>query len=673
MATRSGNGKRGKARRGAGEPGNGDQRSAEHGNGSGNGHAAHRAAAPHDAARRAKLIALGAPTTRPLKAYAFDPSRGTLLGNQMELAVRYQELDRGPVVRDRYARDAIAVIDYDASNDCYYEPVDLDDPRILIRGGLDPVEADPRFHQQMVYAVVTETVQHFEAALGRSIHWRRGAHRQGQASAEDIYTLNIFPHAMVSANAFYSPKAHGILFGYFRATTSDPGNNLPGQIVNTCLSHDIVVHETTHAIIDGIRGHFTDQTNPDVAAFHEAFADLVAMFRHFAYQEVLLDAIQRTGGRLFDPVLAADAGAGAGAAPGDPPPTYVQVELRNPLVELAQQFGEATGRGKGLRSALGEKPDPTALSRVFEPHARGAILVAAVFDAYFQIYVRRTADLFKIYRAGGREVGTDLPVPLARLLAAQASATAELFFTVCVRSLDYCPPIDITFGDFLRAVITSDFDLRPTGDSAVRDAFMQGFRRRGISPDGAAFFTDTAIAWPPAKDYPPIPGLAFGDPNGLTRSEGDEVAAALHAYFDRREIRTAFELDPELPVGVPSFHPVFRIAEDGSLRSEMVIEVIQERSAQFDPSEPGLGAFPVRGGATVIVGKPSLREVRREQAAGRHTPYGNVRYVIGKRLDGAVGAAREARQRAHYQRIGLVEGTDPDRFQIDFAITHGGL
>src|SRR5712692_11956097 len=116
------------------------------------------------------------PVTRPLKAYAFDPSAGKLLGNEMSMAVRYQELDPGPVVRD-WAGDAIAVVDYDGANKTYYAPVDLDDRRILIRGGLDPSEADPRFHQQMVYAVVTETIQHFETALGRRIHWRRGTAR----------------------------------------------------------------------------------------------------------------------------------------------------------------------------------------------------------------------------------------------------------------------------------------------------------------------------------------------------------------------------------------------------------------------------------------------------------------------------------------------------------------
>ena len=50
---------------------------------------------------------------------------------------------------------------------CYYDAVDLDDPRILLQGGLEPMEADPRFHQQMVYALVMKTIETFERALGR--------------------------------------------------------------------------------------------------------------------------------------------------------------------------------------------------------------------------------------------------------------------------------------------------------------------------------------------------------------------------------------------------------------------------------------------------------------------------------------------------------------------------
>ncbi|MBK7600326.1 MAG: hypothetical protein IPJ07_18135 [Acidobacteria bacterium] len=80
--------------------------------------------------------------------------------------MKYEKLLPGPI------GERIAVIDYDGANKVYYKPVDLDDPGLLIRSGLDPSESDPWFHQQMVYAVASETIQRFETVLGRHIHWR---------------------------------------------------------------------------------------------------------------------------------------------------------------------------------------------------------------------------------------------------------------------------------------------------------------------------------------------------------------------------------------------------------------------------------------------------------------------------------------------------------------------
>jgi hypothetical protein len=227
-------------------------------------------------------------------------------------------------------------------------------------------------------------------------------------------------------------------------------------------------------------------------------------------------------------------------------------------------------------------------------------------------------------------------------------------------------------------VITSDFDLHPTDKSGIRDAFMQAFRVRGITPDGASSFSETAIAWPQARELPPIPDLQFGDPSGLTSAEQRSAAEALRAYFADAKVRRQFAslgvLDAEGPVDISSFHPVFRITEDGVLRTEMVVEVVQERQINFEEGEPRLGAFPMRGGATLIIGKPSLVEARRQayEEPGGYKPHGNIRYVIGKQLEGEVGDRRKMRQRAHYQRLGLAEGNDPDRFMIDFALAHQG-
>jgi hypothetical protein len=101
------------------------------------------------------------PARRPLKIFAFDPSLGRAVGNLAVIDIVNEKLEVGPQGR------LVRVVDYDASRDLYYAPVDLDEPSILIQRGLDPSESDPRFHQQMVYAVVMKVIENFERALGR--------------------------------------------------------------------------------------------------------------------------------------------------------------------------------------------------------------------------------------------------------------------------------------------------------------------------------------------------------------------------------------------------------------------------------------------------------------------------------------------------------------------------
>jgi hypothetical protein len=682
-------------------------------------------------------IALEEPSVRTLKVYALDPSAGNYVGNVMSVNIKWEKgLMPGPVETYRGRGAKIAVVDYDGANEQYYPPVDLNDLRIVARDGLDPSESDPRFHQQMVYAVAKETIGKFESALGRRINWRRAERAPGWDREEegddkdkpdpcrktnDIWVLRLFPHAMVQANAFYSPEAKGILFGYFTAKETEQGRNLPGQRVFTCLSHDIITHEVTHAIIDGIRTYFTEPTNPDVLAFHEGFADLTALFSHFSHQEALLDTIQKTGGRLHQFELRPDAaptgvhrtqpppyarsspsqsGARASEAKGDKGAEntlVAQIEMRNPLIELAQQFGEASGMNRGLRSALDVWHDPkTIQTRINDPHFRGSILVAAVFDAYFSVYLRRTADLFRIYRAGGGDSNAeDLPMPLAKLLAEQASKTASEFFRLCVRALDFCPPLDITFGDFLRALITANFDLHPVDGKGVRDALMQSFRVRGIYPENASFFSEDALCWPSlpkwnedapepdalppvqAKIKHPVTGkeeltsLTFGSANGMTREEQDINGAVLRQYALDNAARLGFDTSPALlekhrPYA-PSFHTVSRIGPDGVLRTDMVVELVQTKTAPFDEKGLNVGSFPMRGGVTLIIAAPEVRYRRRGLP--------EVRFAIGKCMSGKEGDRRERRQRDYYMSLGLLNGPtdDSSHFQANFGLLHQGF
>jgi hypothetical protein len=580
--------------------------------------------------------AIATPSRRPLKVYAFDPSLGRMLGNHLTLNVRYESLSPGPVG----AR--FAVIDYDGNTKRYYSPVNLDDPSILVNDGIEPSESDPRFHQQMVYAVASETLERFEVALGRRIGWRHGMRDS---------KLNLHPHATLQANAFYSRDAHGILFGYFRAGEEPEGNVLPGQTIFTCLSHDIIAHEVTHAVIDGIRQHFTEPTNIDVAAFHEAFADLAALFRHFSHQEALLETLQRTGGLLYGPSLAAESsGVGTSSAA-----VGAGLSSDNPLVYLARQFGQVSGHGAGLRGALDKPANANDIKTKTEPHERGAILVAAMFDAYFTTYIRRTADIFRVYRAGGgNHNAVDLPGPLATLLADRASKTAEMFFQICARALDYCPPVDITFGDFLRAVITADSDLYPVDAHDVRDAIMQAFRRRGIVPRGAKYFSEESLRWPEAPTaLPPVTGLVFGDPNGLTKDEKDINGDVLRNYAKAYGDKLGFDLS-QGKIAVPSFHPMFRLGEDGVLRIDMVVEMIQTKEEFFDAATPSLGKFSMRAGVTLMIANQPIVDDRRCDP--------RIRFVIEKHSN----PDRLASQRSAYAFGAYMKDQ-----RIDFSLVHG--
>ena len=129
-----------------------------------------------------------------------------------------------------------------------------------------PAAGNPGFHQQMVYAVAMTTIAHFERALGRRVLW--SPHQpDGAAIPENVLRLRIYPHALREANAYYDPEKKALLFGYFPAQPEESSAVMPGGIVFTCLSHDVIVHETIHAILDGLHPHFIEPTNLDVYAF----------------------------------------------------------------------------------------------------------------------------------------------------------------------------------------------------------------------------------------------------------------------------------------------------------------------------------------------------------------------------------------------------------------------
>jgi hypothetical protein len=420
------------------------------------------------------------PTFRPLQVYAFGPSLGHTPINVRTLQVHYEPLDPGPV------GERIAVVDYDCSRDCFYDPVDLDDPLIAMNGGLDPSESDPRFHQQMVYAIVSDALRRIEVALGRTVR------RRTLTKAERLRLL-IYPHIGEVANCFAQDNWLG--FGYFKAVEDAIGRTLPGQTVFTCLSTDAITNKLSALIQMAMRPDLMTADRPrggslDISSVLQALSDLTSLLSHFGYREAVLDTIQRTAGVIYRSQL--DFGLDPAR---EGPRISAELASNNPLLAMSQDFGEAVGRAAGLRSAL-LAPDPLALKKATDPFERGTIVVAAVFDALFWIYQRRTLDLFRIFHAGGgRLQGNDVPEPLAIRLSAEVERIATRVFNMCWRALDYCPAGEMELGDFLRACITADFEYSRDDPWGVRDAIMQAFNLHGIKSSSAMFFTEDALRW----------------------------------------------------------------------------------------------------------------------------------------------------------------------------------
>jgi hypothetical protein len=589
------------------------------------------------------------PVSRRLRVFAFDPSLSAVLEtsaiHQIVLEVPWEELEPGPV------GEYVEVVDWDPASGCCYEPVDLDSRHLLAQDGLEPSESDPRFHQQMVYAVAMTTIRHFERALGRVAFWADRTTRDKKAGYVDQFVrrLRIYPHALRDRNAYYSPAKKALLFGYFPVTTKD-AYNAPGTVVYTCLSHDIVAHEVTHALLDGVHPRFNEPTNPDVHAFHEAFADIVAMFQHFTYPSVLQDQIRRARGNLQSETL---------------------------LSQLAQQFGRATARSAALRDALGStdpktgawkirQPDPHALESITSPHARGSILVAAVFRAFLSIYRARTADLFRIASGGTGLLEGELHPDLTRRLAAEAARCADRVLQMCIRAIDYCPPVDVTFGAFLRGVITADLDDSPEDPEGFRIVFVQSFREWGIHPRGVTSLGPTTLVWPSGGQLLQDLRLQSEDPGAKGREhlktqflsgvsewnlesdrhqvwkKLDSAKARLHGWLyggdsygrhyarlfglvveDSEAPRTVYRTEHRPAIEVHSARPAIRRTRDGGQRTDVVVEITQRRRGYLDPEEQrkadagagpmkkgDRGDFTFRSGCTILI-DPATQEIRR--------------------------------------------------------------
>lgn len=536
------------------------------------------------------------PRSRPLRIYTQDPAASSVMGNIATISLPFEPLAPGPTGK------LIEVFDLDSTADQLLPAVDLETRSALLDDGRTPSLGDTAFHQQMVYAVAMRTWEAFHAALGRDPVWGFRAQPDGRLR------LRIRPHAFKEANAYYSAETGELIFGYFDAGIKVSGRNRAGGRVYTCLSHDIIAHETTHALVDGMRRNFFLPSNPEVLALHEGVADLVAVFLRFSYPSVIDTAI-------------ADCRS-------------CETIHQLPLTSIATQFGQATGLNRPLRRALdfeAERNIIAAFDPNLEPHELGAVLLQAVFEAFNTVYARKTQrvrDLAARYHSSGGP----LDPTLASLLADEARTLARQFLSIVIRAIDYCPPVDVTFGDYLRALITADVDLVPDDPYGYRDALVDAFAKRRIAPMDVPNLAEDVLVWKsPRMGDIVVSGLHFerlrlgGDPSAApTRSELERQAREFGRIVIRPDYAAEFGLalpgddwldgDNVDPPVVASIRSLRRVSDDRLVRFGLVAEVVQVRNI----SDPQGGPGRIYGGSTVIF-----------DATGR------VHYVISKSVTNA--------------------------------------
>ena len=326
--------------------------------------------------------------------------------------------------------------------------------------------ADPRFAQLNAYAIASRAMELVDRELGRGLGWGFDGNR-----------LILLPHAGSMANAFYSEETQSLQFFSFL--------DEEGGLYDTSLVHDIVAHETGHAVLDAVRDRYTEGNNPDTAAIHEAIGDLTAVLAALSHDVV------RAG-------LLAE-------APDD-------LHRANVVANIAEEFEAAGPRGRlsPLRSLTtpDQPPDPNRRSE--EPHDRSLQLSRAVWDGLARVHASN--------RARG-----DAPEPALEL--ARRAVQRML-----LRALDYLPPADATFEDFARAMIAADRVANETDQLGFRPQVAGAFADWGLAPSSDALLGLGASEgrWPIPATWP---RLSLTEAYLFLDANRDRLAIAPHAEY----------------------------------------------------------------------------------------------------------------------------------------------
>jgi hypothetical protein len=315
-----------------------------------------------------------------------------------------------------------------------------------------------------VFGAIYKTIEMFEEpdAMGRRVSWAFGAPQ-----------LLVVPRAGEWANAYYERESHSLQFFYFKAQ-----NN--GVTVHTSHSQDIVAHETTHAILDGLAPDLFNAISPQSLAIHEGVADLGAVLCALRCRE-LSETVLKT--------------------------TNYSIERSSIFSGIGEQFAGALSENRDyLRNLLNNKsldPKAPAADRVdrSEPHDLSQVLSGALYSMLLATYeelrgVRRSPSGRHIVEPSEEEFNQRKLQRVSGTMGGIGEAMKALFLAgerlkrALFRGLDYLPPGDVTFADVGRAILAADQASHPDSE-AQRDDMRREFVRRGIVPNAKELAVQT--------------------------------------------------------------------------------------------------------------------------------------------------------------------------------------
>jgi hypothetical protein len=427
--------------------------------------------------------------------------------------------------------ERVAVIDLDPTTEAL-EPGAVFEPptgrRTFGRYRVDKRNVtSPNFIQVSVFGTVLRTVYLYEErdALGRKVEW-----------AFDGPQLLVVPRAGWWANAYYERRSRSLQFYSFHAK---------GRLIHTSLSRDIVAHETAHALIDGIAPDLYDALDAQSLALHEGVADLTSVLIAFRSGRLRKAVLDQTGG---------------------------SIEKSTNFSAIGEEFGRAidpSGHVGWLRNLLDDSVLDPAAGPGAEPeaHELSQVLTGTLYR--FLVELHRDAK----ERLAERRSETKLAVSGRALFAA-----SEQFKRMILRGLDYLPPGEVTFADYIRAILAAD--QASFEDDRWRAWIRAECVRRGIVTAETELDVTTNAEHPSLADVDLV-GLATSEWVAYMFAEANRDL--LHIPADAQ-----FEVTPRIVVNKRFELPESVLDRASAASDDATAEAAQ--AAQAAPAAPAAGA-----------------------------------------------------------------------------------